>query len=54
MRKMRTWREVLIEWFGNCREEALGYLQASMACAAETEVPLHRPLAIASVGNRAA
>lgn len=32
MRKMRTWREVLIERFGNCREEALGYLQASMEC----------------------
>ena len=32
MRKMRTWREVLIERFGNSREEALGYLQASMEC----------------------
>ena len=32
MRKMRTWREVLLERLGNCREEALGYLQASMEC----------------------
>lgn len=32
MRKMRTWQELLLERLGNCREEALGYLQASMEC----------------------